>query len=381
MIVSIYQWYNKRTFFVDNYNSYDSKTEKRILAPPKTFTLTITEKECYLIIRSLDLYSRIWIGQYDRINDFSIYDTSDFVKKDSRVHILFQKVRNLMIPSLVSWGDYTSCSLGIWSDETNIKAINAYDIQQRLRYEISWFKKPEGDISVFFDRPWIRGSIGDFTVFCERAEEGINVVLYLSIEQLTAIQTSLEVYRFLINRNIYDAFKYYTSNEEVLTLTKELSIIYKRYNYLTFSSDRNYGEKIYNDLDNSTSVLLKRIKKTVIEMVYVDYIRINIPPANSFIPTEEILKILDQPFEHFRKSRRKVLPDNVLKLPGAGFLTRMYGKEHSTTDYLLVWYDEKTRTEYYFTGEDYVLKHGGRLELPEDIRKYIRVKCNKDGIR
>ncbi len=86
---------------MDNYNFYDSKTEKRIPAPPKTFTLTITEKECYLIIRSLDLYSRIWIGQYDRINDFSIYDTSDFVKKDSRVHILFQKVRNLMIPSIL----------------------------------------------------------------------------------------------------------------------------------------------------------------------------------------------------------------------------------------------------------------------------------------
>ena len=54
----------------------------------------------------------------------------------------------------------------------------------------------------------------------------------------------------------------------------------------------------------------------------------------------------------------------------------MYPKERSTTDYLLVWYEEESKTEYYFAGEDYVFKHGGKLDLPEDIRKYIRNKCN-----
>ncbi len=89
--------------------------------------------------------------------------------------------------------------------------------------------------------------------------------------------------------------------------------------------------------------------------------------------------ILDIPFKHFRKTRRKAPPPGVLKLPGAGFLTQMTGREHSTTDYLLVWYDEGSKTEFYYAGEDYVIKHSGKLDLPEDIRKYIRNKCYATG--
>ena len=42
---------------------------------------------------------------------------------------------------------------------------------------------------------------------------------------------------------------------------------------------------------------------------------------------------------------------------------------------VLVWYEAESKTEYYYAGEDYVLKHGGKIDLPEDIKKYIRNKC------
>ncbi len=88
-----------------------------------------------------------------------------------------------------------------------------------------------------------------------------------------------------------------------------------------------------------------------------------------------MLNILDQPFEHFKKYRRKFPPQNVLELPGAGFLTKMCGKERPTTDYLLVWYESSTKTEYYFTGADYIIKHDGKIDLPDDIMQFIRKKC------
>lgn len=62
---------------------------------------------------------------------------------------------------------------------------------------------------------------------------------------------------------------------------------------------------------------------------------------------------------------------------GAGFLTKVIGRERSTTDYLLVWYEGKTRTEYYYVGEDFLFKHGGQIDLPRDIKECIRLKCKK----
>ena len=364
---------------MNNSKSFDKKSEKRIAAPPETLMLTLTVEACYLIINALDLYSRIWIGQYERMDDLSIYDTGGRWNRNTKSHMLFQQIRDLLIPSLCGHGDYTCCSLGIWSDETNIKAINAYDIQQRLRYEISWFRKPEGSITVDFDEPWIRGSLGDCSVFCEKIEDSIRVSLYLSTGQLDTIQTSLEVYKLLTDRNIYEAFRYYTNDDKALELAKELTAVYEKYDYISFPSDKDFGERIYRDLKNVTAFVISKIRKTAEERTYTDYIRVNISPMNPFIATEEMLKILDRPFEHFRKARRKFPPDNVLKLPGAGFLTKMIGKEHSTKDYFLVWYDEKSRTEYYYMGEDYTLKHEGRSDLPEDIRQYIRIKCKATG--
>jgi hypothetical protein len=93
------------------------------------------------------------------------------------------------------------------------------------------------------------------------------------------------------------------------------------------------------------------------------------------LQSADVLNILDQPFEHFKKYRRKFPPQNVLELPGAGFLTKMCGKERSTTDYLLVWYESSTKTEYYFTGADYIIKHDGKIDLPDDIMQFIRKKC------
>lgn len=46
---------------------------------------------------------------------------------------------------------------------------------------------------------------------------------------------------------------------------------------------------------------------------------------------------------------------------------------------LLVWYEAESRTEYYYMGEDYSFKHRGKLDMPEEIRKYIRNKCYVKG--
>lgn len=114
-------------------------------------------EEIYDIINSLDLSSRILIGQYSEIvwhADMEIgkgnwyYEDRDYIAKS------IYKIRNVFIPSL---NNDSRTSLGIWNHETPEKAIKAYDIQQILRYQISWHRYPEGGFTVNFDNPFIHG--------------------------------------------------------------------------------------------------------------------------------------------------------------------------------------------------------------------------------
>ena len=168
-----------------------------------------------------------------------------------------------------------------------------------------------------------------------REDDSIRVYLYVSQEQLNAIQTSLKVYEFFANRDINAAFGYYTSDDEVLAIAEKLTTVYGKYAYRSFSSDKDFGKRRYCELKDKLIKLLKKIELIIDEKSYVSMMRVNITPANPFLSSEEIMKILDMPFEHFKKTRRKNPPEDVLKRPGAGFLTGMYPKERSTTDYLL----------------------------------------------
>lgn len=137
----------------------------------------------------------------------------------------------------------------------------------------------------------------------------------------------MEVYRLLLERDMRGAFQYFTSNEEALSIAAELTIVYSKCGFLSFSSDEDFGKRIYYDLKDKLTKLLRKITKTMEEKAYVNTIRVNIPPANPFLNSEEIMGILDIPFKHFRKTRRKAPLPGVLKLPGAGFLTQMTGGE------------------------------------------------------
>lgn len=110
------------------------------------------------MIYALDLYSRLLIGQYDEIpfrRGFAIcysQDNPDLLQN-------FLQLREVFIPCLPR---RMNTSLGIWSPETPIRAIRAYDIQQALRYQISWHNHKDGEQTYTrnFDVPVFRGKWG-----------------------------------------------------------------------------------------------------------------------------------------------------------------------------------------------------------------------------
>lgn len=107
------------------------------------------------MIYALDLYSRLLMGQYDEIpfrRGFTIcysHDNPDLLHN-------FLQLREVFIPCLPP---RMNTSLGIWSPETPIVAIRAYDIQQALRYQISWHNHKDGEQTYTrnFDVPVFRG--------------------------------------------------------------------------------------------------------------------------------------------------------------------------------------------------------------------------------
>ena len=110
------------------------------------------------MIYALDLYSRLLIGQYDEIpfrRGFAICYSQD---NPDLLHNFLQ-LREVFIPCLPR---RMNTSLGIWSPETPIRAIRAYDIQQALRYQISWHNHKDGEQTYTrnFDVPVFRGKWG-----------------------------------------------------------------------------------------------------------------------------------------------------------------------------------------------------------------------------
>ena len=115
-------------------------------------------EEIDTIISNLDLFSRILIGQYDeiieKISGIFIYHENEVPELTKALVCL----RCELIPELKCYS--LSGSLGIWNDVTPLIAKRAYDIQQVLRYQLSYHRNPEGGITVNFNTPYLHGEWG-----------------------------------------------------------------------------------------------------------------------------------------------------------------------------------------------------------------------------
>lgn len=146
------------------------------------FEFEVTERQIHLLIDSLDMYSRIWMGQFCRLREYlwmyrRLCHDSTF---EACVEDLMFAVRALFNPKAAEVGHFGS--LGIWSPEICELAVSAYDMQQVIRHEYSWFVHPEGDIGVSFDDPHLRGFLPVPQATCHTLENG-EVGMSISMEE------------------------------------------------------------------------------------------------------------------------------------------------------------------------------------------------------
>lgn len=193
--------------------------------------IILKNQEIAACIKALDFYSRMFIGQYGEI---------DFVLRQYRLSHdyncqyefarwqIYTGMRSIVfnnVPRISEWD--LNGSLGIWSEDTDVRAKNAYDMQQIIRYHDSWCRVPEGGTGRHFDEPLFGGNLPP--IICECVMSGKEEVMTIDMigrEHLDIFIAATEVSLLLHQIRISKMMKYYTNDTRVFELAKVVEKLY-----------------------------------------------------------------------------------------------------------------------------------------------------------
>lgn len=110
------------------------------------YQLTLNDGQVQMLLRALDVYSRIGCGQLDRILELFSCDPRRREGSSIQRETLFRFKQQLL--SLEGNANYSICS-----PEVPVDYRLAYDVLQVVRHHIAWEAQPEGGHFVQFDSP------------------------------------------------------------------------------------------------------------------------------------------------------------------------------------------------------------------------------------
>ena len=203
---------------------FDSKTNK----------LRITSQDEILkIVKALDFYSRIWIGQYLEIDDEITWLKKEAPNEilETKITSLLLKIRSKLLPlSNRDIGQTLYASYGIFSNKIDERAGTAYDMQQAIRYTLALFLHPEGGWTVDFREPLRAGRIYPVPkASCVKNNGNIEMEVSLSDKsQFTIIEDAIEILDLVRSGKIEKLFSYYTDDKEALLTASEIEKVYAK---------------------------------------------------------------------------------------------------------------------------------------------------------
>lgn len=210
--------------------------------------LKLEKNEICTIINALDFYSRIWIGQYDRL----LYDIrwyKNIHKLDDMENNIISdlmSIRNILLPEL-TYGFHSS--YGIFSPEIDYRAGVAYNMQQEFRYKLAWFEYPAGGVTVNFNPP-LRVESDPYdkpNAECKYENEKLIIEVDICKEQLDIILSALHVNHAKQICDIVSLFSVYTNNNGVFTISQHLTSLLSNIETEYFDCDNTI---LYEKLDN-----------------------------------------------------------------------------------------------------------------------------------
>ncbi len=110
------------------------------------YQLTVTDEQVQVLLKALDVYSRVGCGQFERILEMFLGDPRR--QKDvPDCKLLFNRFKEQLL-ALTPDTSYSICS-----PDVPVDYRLAWDVLQVLRHHVAWRKQPEGGFTVNFDKP------------------------------------------------------------------------------------------------------------------------------------------------------------------------------------------------------------------------------------
>jgi len=117
--------------------------------------MTMTVEQARVMMRAMDLYMRLLMGQFDELehlffaeeNDPIFERTTDFRAREEFKYYL-KRVKKHVYPTL----EYNA-SWGITGRPCPERATMAYDMYKTMDNAISWYQNPSGGWTVNYDKP------------------------------------------------------------------------------------------------------------------------------------------------------------------------------------------------------------------------------------
>jgi hypothetical protein len=131
----------------------------------KKYTLTMSAKHAEILVRALDLYSRIGIGQFEEVA--RVYETSEDLTFEQE-----EDLKACLVNAKVAVGHPKNGSYGIHNAVVSDKFRAAWDLQQVVRHRMAYDARPEGNpMSVHFDTPFQCSKVPLATIVSEDVAE------------------------------------------------------------------------------------------------------------------------------------------------------------------------------------------------------------------
>jgi len=113
------------------------------------YELSISEKQARVILASLDLFSRIGIGQLREVLRHPQYQLK--MIDDNETYTYCQRLLDQVKKLLTGHGPHSS--YGVCHPEVHEDSNIAYDLLQVIRHRLSWDRIPDGGPEINFDPP------------------------------------------------------------------------------------------------------------------------------------------------------------------------------------------------------------------------------------
>ena len=207
-----------------------SKVEQRLRRSQKGLVLRLNDSEITTCINALDFYSRIFIGQYDQIDSslgWSVMYMPRFSQDRATREFLYRAIRSRIFKGTFLERETFAASFGIWSEETDDRAMVAYDVQQIMRNKAAWTKNPEGGFGVDFDRPLINGSQPEIACICRQDGDAIYEEISMNPIHADIMYQACRNFAMLHSFRIRQLFEYYTEDKIALDIADLVMKLYR----------------------------------------------------------------------------------------------------------------------------------------------------------